>query len=62
MADVNNDGYVDIVEANRASQNYIYYNNSKGAFINETPFGNEKEATISIVARDINLDGYVDGI
>ena len=60
MADVNKDGYVDIIEANRGSQNYIYYNNSKGAFINETPFGDEKEATISLVAKDINFDGKID--
>ena len=60
IIDLNNDGYVDIAVANRKSQNYIYYNNTKGFFSDKKPFGPHDEATIKIASSDFNQDGFND--
>ena len=60
MADLNSDGFMDIAEANRKSQNFIYFNDGRGRFTNEIAFGDSYEATINIVASDVNQDGNLD--
>lgn len=59
LADIDNDGDIDILEGNLSSQqNYLYRNRGNGTFVREAQFG--KGTTQNIFAIDLDGDGYKD--
>jgi hypothetical protein len=67
VADMNNDGMLDIYVANDAMENYYYRNTGKGRFEEEglemgLAFGEGGQGVSSMgpVAGDVNRDGYLD--
>jgi hypothetical protein len=62
IADVNNDGFLDVIEGNYTQQSYVYLGNGTGDFstcvvhaINDTVYN-----TYSIAVADLNNDGFLD--
>ena len=61
LADMNNDGYKDLILANRNSQpNYIYINDGNLNFNRRVQFGTGRDNTRAIGVADFNKDGYKD--
>ncbi len=60
IGDLDRDGYLDIIAANRNSPSYVCLNDTKGNFIEsgfvKIPF----ESATTIVPADFNGDGFVD--
>ena len=60
IADLNQDGYLDIVEGNSGERNYVYLGQKNGAFkeigLREDLEGN----TYNIETGDLNNDGFPD--
>jgi FG-GAP-like repeat len=60
-ADVNRDGFIDLVVPNRdGGQSYIYLNDGKAGFSKRIAFGRADAAIRSAEAVDLNGDGMVD--
>ena len=62
-ADMNGDGFVDLIVPNRESgQSYVYINDGKGSFPERIPFGpNDPEIRMrASQSADLNRDGLVD--
>jgi hypothetical protein len=61
LADVNGDGYLDIVVSNDApDRKLVYLNDSKGRFAEFGTFGDPKWSTRYVTLADLNGDGYPD--
>ena len=61
MADINNDGYIDIVVGNDKESNHVLINNDNGVINNfpiQLPGGTG--STRSIALADMSNDGYID--
>jgi len=60
-ADVNGDGYIDLIVPNRdGGQSYVYVNDGKGGLAKRIPFGpGDAEVRVS-QAADLNHDGVID--
>ena len=61
LADLNGDGYLDIVVSNDApDRKLIYLNDGKGHFTEAGTFGSPKWTTRYVTLADLNGDGYPD--
>ncbi|MGC1123310.1 MAG: VCBS repeat-containing protein [Candidatus Methanofastidiosia archaeon] len=60
LADMNNDGDLDVVVANHQQYNYIYLGDGTGSFGTAYGFGNQDEFTHSLAVAYINNDTYLD--
>ena len=61
IADMNQDGFPDLILANRdGQQNYIYLNDGETNFLDKIPFGSGKDETRALAVVDLNQDGYLD--
>jgi hypothetical protein len=61
LADVNGDGYLDIVVSNDApDRKLIYLNNGKGQFTEAGTFGSPEWTTRYVTLADLNGDGFPD--
>lgn len=62
VADVNSDGYLDLVVGHYLKQDYVYLNDREGNFPQELsrPFGTDPSATNRLAVGDLNNDGYLD--
>ena len=59
-ADVNNDGFPDLVIGNRDAKNQILLNDKKGGFLEAVDLPGEVSFTYSIALADINGDNNID--
>ena len=62
LADIDNDGDLDIVVANDRIKNQVFINDGKGNFSLKTTFGRQASNTRGICLADVNNDGYIDAI
>ena len=60
VADIDNDGDIDILITNRGRQNEICLNDGRGSFNQTLPFGGLDDSTIDVEAADMNGDGFKD--
>lgn len=60
IADIDNDGDIDIVLSNRKAKNEILLNDGEGNFPSTILFGNDADQTIQTKTVDINRDGFID--
>jgi hypothetical protein len=60
IADMNNDGYLDIVTGNINDSNIIYLRTKNFTFNETVLFGNKDIDTYSIALADFNKDGFMD--
>lgn len=60
VADMNGDGYLDLIVANRKSSSYVILNDGKGAFLREKWIVVPSESATTIVAADFNRDEFID--
>ena len=60
VADMNNDGILDIVTGNVSGSNVIYLGDKNFAFNEKLLFGDEDTPTYSIALADFNKDGFMD--
>lgn len=60
IADMNNDGHLDIVTGNLKGANCIYFGTKNFTFSETLFFGTADTDTYSIVLADFNKDGFVD--
>jgi hypothetical protein len=60
VADLNQDGYLDVIEGNDEAPNFVYLGNENGGF-NAVSLNNElKDETYHISVGDLNNDGLID--
>jgi hypothetical protein len=60
-ADINRDGFIDLVVPHReGGQSYVYLNDGKAGFPKRVPFGPSKTAIRVAEGADLNDDGFVD--
>lgn len=59
-ADLNGDGFRDLVVANRKSDSYIILNDGAGNFLKENWIVIPSESTTTIVTGDFDHDGFID--
>ena len=67
LADLNHDGYLDLVEANQqttgaAYANYFFLNDGTGHFNAGVQMGNDTSHSVRVVLGDVNGDTYVDAV
>lgn len=60
LADMNGDGYLDLIVANRKSSSYVILNDGKGAFLKEKWIIVPSESATTIVVADFDRDGLID--
>jgi hypothetical protein len=60
LADMNEDGKIDIVVPNRGTQNFIFLNDGDGGFSESRPFGTGNDSTTTVAVGDLNGDGKPD--
>jgi hypothetical protein len=60
LADINNDGHVDIIMANGAGSGGIAHGNGFGGFGTRIPIGTTLGSTLRVMVRDCDADGVVD--
>ena len=60
LADIDNDGDLDIIVANDRIENQIFKNDGKGNFIFDHYFGKKESNTRGLCIVDLNNDGYLD--
>ena len=60
FADLNNDGFLDIVEGNYGSVNKYYLNDGHGNFPVGHALGTDASNTTCIAVADVNRDGWLD--
>ncbi|MCG2792383.1 MAG: VCBS repeat-containing protein [Weeksellaceae bacterium] len=60
IADINNDGYLDIVTGNINAANVIYLGDKNFTFTETVLFGSKDIDTYSIALADFNKDGFMD--
>ena len=57
MGDLDGDGDLDVVVANRGQRNGIYLNSGAGASFREIRFGEPQALTYGVAAADLDGDG-----
>lgn len=60
IADMNNDGILDIVTGNLNGANIIYFGNQNFTFRETLIFGNDDTDTYSLALADFDKDGFID--
>ncbi|MBU7021887.1 MAG: VCBS repeat-containing protein [Theionarchaea archaeon] len=60
LADMNNDGDLDVVVANHQQYNFVYLGDGTGSFNTAYGFGSQEEFTHSLAVDYINGDGFLD--
>ena len=61
VADLNRDGFNDLILANRdKQQNFVLLSDGKLGFDQKIPFGSGKDETRSVAVGDLNGDGHLD--
>jgi hypothetical protein len=60
VADMNHDGYLDIVAGLQGGQSRIYLNDGKSLFANSVPFGPARGNALGLVVGDVNGDAAPD--
>jgi hypothetical protein len=61
VADLNRDGFNDLILANRdQQQNFVLLNDGQLGFDQKIPFGTGKDETRSVAVGDLNRDGHLD--
>ena len=60
LADIDNDGDLDIIVANDRIKNQVFKNDGKGNFTFSGSFGRQISNTRGVCLADINSDGYID--
>lgn len=60
IADMNNDGHLDIITGNINDANVIYFGNKDFTFKETLLFGSKEIDTYSIALADFNKDGFID--
>jgi hypothetical protein len=60
IADLDGDGYLDILVGNREQANFVYLNDGSATSFTPLVFGTGLDATRSVVAGDMNGDGHLD--
>jgi Domain of unknown function (DUF4347)/FG-GAP-like repeat/Bacterial Ig domain len=62
LVDLNDDGYLDLVEVNRdgSQPNYFYINDGTGGFLQGVQMGNDSRQSYSLAVGDVNGDGLED--
>jgi hypothetical protein len=59
-ADLDGDGFIDLVVPNRYGQSYVYFNDRHAAFPRRVPFGPAEGARRAVKAADMDGDGRMD--
>jgi hypothetical protein len=61
VADINNDGWLDVVAANFGASNQLYLNNKLGSFSSASNISNDAAGpSYSLSVADVNGDGWLD--
>ncbi len=60
VADMNNDGDLDLIVGNVAQENAVFFNQGDGKGYREVRFGDESHATYGLDTGDLNGDGFED--
>ena len=60
VADMDNDGQLDIVVGNSAQSNVVYFNQGRAQDFREVRFGDPAHLTYNLAVGDLNRDGFAD--
>ncbi len=60
VADMDNDGDLDLIVGNVAQENAVFFNQGDGRIYREARFGDESHATYGLDTGDLNGDGFED--
>ena len=60
LGDLDNDGYLDIIDGDNANDVRIYQNKGDGSFYGGTTIGDVGNAVFDVAVADLNNDGYLD--
>ena len=60
LADMNQDGFDDIIAVNVGDKNFIYFGDKEYQFKSFLPFGRSVDKTMALAVGDLNQDGKLD--